>query len=339
MEKNIKKMLKSVFLTILFPMLIFIIMFIIVRSNGITYYGTTLDMWRTVIVNTCTTSVAALALWLQIKNGRFDFSGGATMILAVIIAGNIALNNGSNPILYFILCLVFATILCTFTGIVYVYGRLPIIICTIGIALIYESLTYLVFDAKGLNIMSNTALTVFGRMPYILIVMILAILVFVFFCNFTGTGKKAKILANNQQAGVNIGISENKTVILTFTCCGVLLGLAGVIYGSQNNIAPQSALSTANTLFSFIIPAYMGMIIGFVGNDAAGVVMAALGMELLNNGLSSIGLGAGGYQQIILGIFMISFYGITAQLPTWNKWLKERKKSKGLILVTEIEKN
>lgn len=302
-------------LTILFPLIIYVLMFILTRSKGITYYGLTVDMWRCVLVNTSMTGVAALAIWLQVKNGRFDFSGGATMVLAAILAGNIVLKSNMGPIAYLLLCIVFATGLCLITSLIYIYGRLPIMICTIGVALLYESVTYLVFDAQGLNMMSNTKLTIFGRMPYIIIVLAIALIVFVLYSYFTVSGKRAKLLSNNQQAAVNIGIKENKNVIQTFIVCGILLGCAAAIYGSNNTVAPQSGLSTAGTLFSNIIPAFMGVFVGAASVDAVGVVVAAFGMEILNYGLSCLGYGAGGWQQIIVGSFMLLFYTVTAQLP------------------------
>lgn len=308
-------LIKRFFLTILFPLVIYVVMFILTRSRGITYYGLTVDMWRTVLVNTSMTGVAALAIWLQVRNGRFDFSGGATMVLAAILSGNIVIKMNAGPIFYLVLCIVFGVLLCTFTSLVYIYGRLPIMICTIGVALLYESITYLVFDAQGLNMMSNTKLTVFGRMPYILIVLGIALCIFVIYSYFTVSGKRAKLLANNQQAAVNIGIKENKNVIQTFIVCGVLLGCAAAIYGSNNSVAPQSGLSTADTLFSNIIPAFMGVFVGAASVDAVGVVLAAFGMEILNYGLSCLGYGSGGWQQIIVGSFMLLFYSFTAQWP------------------------
>ena len=324
--KSAYKIIKSITLSILFPFVMFWVMFFIVRLKDINYFGTSVDMWRTVLVNTATSSVAALAIWLQLKNGRFDFSGGATMLLAAIMAGNLVQNMGGNPWIYLVLCVIFGVGLSLITGIIYIYGRLPIIICTIGVALLYESFTYLIFNAKGLSIMSNAKLTIFGKMPYIFLILALALIIFIGYSYFTVAGKRAKILSNSQQAGVNIGIKEEKNVLQTFIVCGLLLGLAGAIYGSQNTIAPQSGLSTSNTLFSYIIPAYMGMFIGMAGNDAVGLIMASFGMEILNYGLNCIGLGSGGWQQIILGCFMLSFYALTAQIPRIGKLIKEIEK-------------
>ncbi|MCI8894112.1 MAG: hypothetical protein HFI41_05570 [Lachnospiraceae bacterium] len=324
--------IKRFFLTILFPLAIYVVMYVVTRSRGVTYFGLNKDMWRTVLVNTSMTGVAALAIWTQIKNGRFDFSGGSTMVLASILAGNLALDQGYGPLVYLLLCIGFGALLSTVTGLIYVLGRLPIMICTIGVALLYESFTYLVYDAEGLNMMSNTRLTVFGRMPYILVVLAVAVAVFLVYCYLTVPGKRAKLLSNNQQAGVNIGIKENKNVLQTFFMCGLLLGCAAAIYGSNNTVAPQAGLSTANTLFSNIIPAYMGIFVGAVSVDALGVVLASMGMAILNYGLSCIGLGAGGWQSIIIGTFMLAFYTLTAQWPRWKEryYRKKRLKEEGI---------
>ena len=327
MQKNkLLNFVKRFFLTILFPLAIFVIMFIITRSKGVMYYGFTSDMWRTVMIDTSMMAVAALAIWTQIKNGRFDFSGGSVMVLTAILAGNLAIKLQLNATVYLILCIVIGAILSTLTGVVYIYGRLPIMICTIGVALVYESITYLVFDAQGLNMMSNTRLTKFGRMPYILIVLCIAVAVFLVYCYLTVPGRRAKLLSNNQQVSVNIGIEENKNVLQTFLMCGLLLGCAASIYGSNNTVAPQAGLSTAGTLFSNIIPAYMGLFIGAASVDALGVVLASLGMAILNYGLSAIGLGAGGWQQIITGCFMLAFYTLMAQLPRWKAARQKKRR-------------
>ncbi|HIS48221.1 MAG TPA: hypothetical protein IAB46_11840 [Candidatus Scybalocola faecigallinarum] len=329
MKKNkFLDFIKRFFLTILFPLVIYVVMYIIVKSKGVTYFGLTVDMWRTVLVETSMTSVAALAIWTQIKNGRFDFSGGATMVLAAILAGNLAIDFKLSPVIYLILCIVFGAALSTFTGLIYICGRLPIMICTIGAALLYESITYLVYDAEGLNMMSNTRLTIFGRMPYILVILGIALAFFLVYCYLTVPGRRSKLLSNNQQASVNIGIKENKNVIQTFFMCGLLLGCAAAIYGSNNTVAPQSGLSTADTLFSNIIPAYMGMFVGAASVDALGVILASLGMAILNYGLSCIGLGAGGWQSIIIGTFMLAFYTLTAQWPRWKESYYRRKRLK-----------
>ena len=323
MEKT-KKIFRGFFFTILFPLIIYIVMYIITHAQGVKIFGLNANMWRAVLVNTARSSVAALALWTQIKNGRFDFSGGATMVLSAILAGNLVLTHQWGAGAFLGLCILFSMVLSVVTALIYIYGRVPIMICTIGVALLYESFTYLVYNAQGLNILSNTKLTVFGRMPGILIVLALALAVFLVYSYLMVAGKRSKILANNQQVGVNIGINEKKNILQTFLMCGILLGCAAAIHGSTNMVTPQSGLDTAGTLFANIIPAYMGMFVGAASVDALGVVFASLGMAILNYGLSCIGLGAGGSQQIILGFFMLGFYALMAQKDRLKEVVKKK---------------
>ena len=312
-------LIKRVFLTLLFPALMFLAMWAITAANPACYVNGKyiflgFDLVRFVVLNACQSICVALAIWMQLKNGRFDFSNGAAMILTAIIAGNIGLRTGS-PWITLLVAVVTGIILCAFTAAVYMLGRLPIVIATIGVTLLYESMTYLIFGGGGIsNFYQNDTLSVFGHMPGIFLPTALAMGIFLFYSNCTVTGRKGKILANNQAAGVNIGIWEEANVSQTSMFCGAIVGLAATIYVSQNNVVPQSGLSTAGIMFSYIVPVYMGMFIGLASNDVIGISIAAVGMAIFNYGLNCMNLGGGGWQQIIMGVFVMCFYTFSAQL-------------------------
>ena len=331
MRTKIVNVLKKTGLTLALPALIFVVMLIITAANGIDYYVSA-NMVRQVVTDASLTTIIALAIYLQFKNGRFDFSGGATMILSAIIAGNITLQAGGNPILFLVLCVVFGVVLSMITATAYIVSKVPVIICTIAVTLIYESLTYVLFDAEGLSVISRTEMVMFAKVPFIFIPLLIALGLFVFFTYFTAEGRRAKLLSGNQRVAVNIGIKENKNVLITYIVCGVILGLGALVYGSQQIIKPQSNLSTSSILFSYIVPVFIGMFIGTASIDAVGVVVAALGMEFLNYGLDCLGVGAGGYQQIIFGMFMLGFYAFSAQSGNIKKFFGKifAKKEKGL---------
>lgn len=331
MRTKIVNVLKKTGLTLAFPALIFVVMLIITTAKGIDYYVSA-NMVRQVVTDASLTTIIALAIYLQFKNGRFDFSGGATMILSAIIAGNITLQAGGNPVLFLVLCVVFGVLLSIITAAAYIASKVPVIICTIAVTLVYESLTYVLFDAEGLSVISRTEMVMFAKVPFIFIPLLIALGLFVFFTYFTAEGRRAKLLSGNQKVAVNIGVRENKNVLVTYIVCGVILGLGALIYGSQQIIKPQSNLSTSSILFSYIVPVFIGMFIGTASIDAVGVVVAALGMEFLNYGLDCLGVGAGGYQQIIFGLFMLGFYAFSAQSGNIKKFFGRifAKKEKGL---------
>ena len=325
------KLIKKIILTLTFPMLMFAAMLIITAiSPQCQVNGHNIFLEKGLITNvcknTCLSVCVALAIWLQFKNGRFDFSGGASMVLAAIAAGTIGQKAG-NPWAAFLVAAGMGILLCLITGLVYVYSRIPIIICTIGITFLYESLTYLTFGGNGVRgFFSNYSLAYFGRMPGIFIPAVLAVVCFVTYNYFTVSGRRSKILANNQISGVNVGINEKREVIISYLFTGFIIGMAATIYVTKNDIEAQSGLSTSGILFSFIVPVFMGMFIGFASCDVIGILMAAIGMEIMNYGLACMNLGAGGWQQIIFGIFVLGFYTffclsgkITALIKKKNK--------------------
>lgn len=327
------KILKKMALTLLFPALMFLVMLLITASNPKCYINgkfifLTADLVRQVFLNSCMTVCVALAIWLQLKNGRFDFSGGATMILTAIIAGSIGEKAG-NPWVILLAAVLCAVVLSCVTAMVYIIGRLPIIICTIGMTLLYESLTYLVFGGGGIrSLYSNAQMAFFGRLPGILIPTVIGIGAFVIFVYFTAAGRKGKVLSNNQNAGVNIGINEKKNIVISYIFTGIILGMAATVYVSQNAVTPQSGLATSGIMFSYIVPVFMGMFIGLASCDVIGIVIAAIGMAVMNYGLNCLNLGAGGWQQIIMGVFVLGFYAFSAQLGNIQMLLDKHRKKK-----------
>ncbi len=315
---------KKILLSLLFPVLMLAAMTAITASNPACYVDGKYiflgeDLVRFVIMNACQSICVALAIWMQLKNGRFDFSNGAAMILTAIIAGHIGLMTNS-PLVTMAVAIFCGILLCAFTAAVHMLGRLPVVIATIGVTLLYESMTYLVFKGEGIsNFYQNDVLSVFGRVPGVLVPTVMAVIIFLFYTNFTVTGRKGKILANNQSAGVNIGIWEEANVSQTGMFTGAIVGLAALIYVSQNSVAPQSSLSTAGIMFSYIVPVYMGMFIGLASNDVIGICIAAVGMAIFNYGLNCMNLGGGGWQQIIMGLFVMGFYSLSAQLDRFKK--------------------
>ena len=325
------KILKKVFLSLLFPVLMFTAMLIITASNPKCYVNgdfifLKFDLLRYVVLDACQTICVALAIHLQLKNGRFDFSTGAAMILSAIFAGNIGNMTGS-PYIGFLVALVSAVVISCFTAVVYMNGRLPIIISTIGVTLLYESLTYLVFGGAGISVFyQDTRLSVFGRMPGIFVPAILAMLVFTFYDKMTVAGRRGKVLANNQSAGVNIGINEYHNTITSYVFSGLIIGCASIIYLSQNRVNPQSGLSTSSVMFSYIVSVFMGRFIGLASNDVIGIGIAAVSMSILDYGLNCMNLGAGGWQQIIMGVFVMAFYTMSSQIGNIQKLFRKLSK-------------
>lgn len=320
--------IKRIVGTLYIPVIIYVAILAVARSMGYSFFGDS-TTWQNLIQSLAATATIAYALGIQIKNGRFDFSGGAVMTLGAILSVYITNKIAVNGILFIVLAVVICTVLSTLVGILYAYGRLPVIIATIGAAILYESLTLLIDNGRGVSISSIAALNFWGKNTMVCIVlMVISGAVYFCFTELSVTGKQADLLANSPQAAVNIGIDERRNVVKTFIISGMLYGIATVIFASQSTTvaAVTSTLGTISTAFGAILPVYMGFYIGQYSNDAVGIIFSSFAVGTLKYGLSVVAPSgySGAYTNIIYGIFLVVFFLISHQGKAIIAWAKER---------------
>ncbi len=310
-----KSVLSRIVGTLALPVAMYLIMMALCYSNGKMYFGTW-NMWRTLIVDIALSITCAMGIGLQFKCGRFDFSGGAIMLLTSIVAGNVALKMDNNIAAMVVLCMAGCVILSVLVALFYVYGRVPIVITTIGFAMLYESVTCLIYGSRGINIVSNMTLRLFSTYPYALIPLALAIAVYAFYSYCTVSGKQARLLANNQQAAVNIGIREKKNVIVSYIFSGLIFGFATLIYMANGmHRAATTSMATVGELFSNILPVFIGLIVGVYCGDTIGTIMGSLSLCLMSYGLKAVfsdELGAA-ISTICMGVFILVINVIGSQ--------------------------
>ncbi|MGB4659067.1 MAG: hypothetical protein WBI07_07805 [Mobilitalea sp.] len=328
------KITKRLIGSLALPLAMYLVMMVACYSNGKMYYGT-LAMWRTLIIDIAISVTCALGIGLQFKSGRFDFSGGGIMLVAAIVAGNIAKSNGNNQMLFFALCMIICVVLSILVALVYVYGRLPIAIATIAMALLYESVTCLIYKGTGINLVANMQLKIFSSYPYVLIPFGGAIAVYVIYSYLTVTGKQASLLSHNQQAAVNIGINENKNVIISYIFSGLIFGFATVIFASIGlHKASYTSLSTVGALFGNILPVFIGLMVGVFCGDAIGTIIGSVTLCIMSYGLMVVfdaEMGSA-IATICTGIFILVINVVSAQGANWLRALKKLFSKKKVMI-------
>lgn len=315
MKKNLVSALKRIGGTLMLPVIMYLAMMWLCYANGKMYFGTD-KMWRTLIVDIAVSISCAMGIGLQFKNGRFDFSGGAIMLLSAIIAGNIARNMDNNLGLMVVLCVVCCVAFSLLVALFYVLARVPIIITTIGFALLYESITCLVFDGTGINIISNMTLRKFATYPAVIWPLIGVIALYAIYSYLTTSGRQATLLANNQQSAVNIGIKENRNVIVSYVFSGLIFGLATVIWiAKAKHDAAYSSMMTVGQLFSNILPVFIGLMLARFCGDTIGIIMGSITLCLLSYALNAVFASTLGsaISNICMGSFILIINVVNAQ--------------------------
>ena len=126
------------------------------------------------------------------------------------------------------------TIVGLLNGIFYVKLRIPSMIVTTGLALIYESLAN--YMAGGVEQTLPAHLRAFGRMPWDIILALVACVVAYIFLNYTKIGTYTYAIGSDEFVAKNMGINVNKYKVLAFILSGAFLGVMAILtisYGSS----------------------------------------------------------------------------------------------------------
>lgn len=144
----------------------------------------------------------------------------------------------------------------------------------------------------------------FRGLPNVVVVLTILTVLYAFFTENTTAGRRIYALGGNEKAAKLSGINTNRLVFLCFVNMGVLASLAGMIVTARLN----SATPKAGTGFELDVIAAV-----FIGGASMtggsgkiiGVVVGALIMGVMNNGMSILGIGID-YQQVIKGLVLLA---------------------------------
>lgn len=256
--------------------------------------------------------VFAYAIYGNMALGMWDFSAGANLVLSAIIGGQMTLALGTGLFGLLLFSILTAVILNLITMLVQHLLQLPSIIVTLGLSMIYETASALVFEGKGVNLLPIRSETVLGKSPYCFIVLAVCALAFYIAHNHTLFGYRVRSLGQGGGLSRSIGVPELRTKVAAAIFGGVLLGVAAVIMScQQNSAAPKTGLSSVSLVFDVIMGVLIGSYLTKYCDVTFAVAIGVFTMKMLGSGLLSLGLSAT-LQNVATGIFMLVFIGIAS---------------------------
>ncbi len=327
-QKQVKNVSKKVAAVFLLPILTyFVLMFVSLRDPSNVDNIFSQATIKTILLEASYVTIVALGIGFQLKYGRFDFAGGAIIMVSAVIGGILSFNiAGADAVgwpVLIIMCVLVAVVLSVINASVYVWLKIPISVCSLALAFLFEALPGLILGVDvGPNIQYKPGYNVLGKSYLVLLPLAVALIIYIVYDKLTVVGRQSKLLANNQLSAVNIGINEKKNTIYAYIVSGILFGLAGAIYATKNNLMPIDApLSSTGTLFSNIIPSLVGLFLSRWINDSAGTFIGAVTIQILYYGLGLLGVKPGGLK-LFYAVFLAIFIFISG---FWDQIIKSLK--------------
>jgi putative multiple sugar transport system permease protein len=144
----------------------------------------------------------------------------------------------------------------------------------------------------------------FRGLPNVVLVLTVLTVLYAFFTANTTTGRRIYALGGNEKAAKLSGIRTDRLVFLCFVNMGVLAALAGMIVAARlNSSTPKAGGGFELDVIAAVFIGGASMTGG--SGRIVGVVVGALIMGVMNNGMSILGIGID-YQQVIKGLVLLA---------------------------------
>lgn len=301
--------LMNVLFTITVPAVVWLVMEILnFTICGVHTMDSAVD-WTTLLRNLASYFCFALGLNCNMPQGRMDTSTGSQMYLACIIGGNVALamNLGGIGILVFSLALGLAV--GTFTGILFVNLRILPMVLGLGISLVYECISFSMYDQQGLNLFGMNGVAILSNKFFIIGVMALVIVVMTYLFQYSVFGFNRRAIQGNQKLANDAGINIYSNAVICYTLAGAMVAVAGVFDTAyKSNLVPVLGMSSNSTVFAAMFPMAVGMWLARRTNPVIGILAGSLAVQFLVLGLAKFtNVGMSSYWQTCLkyGVWLV----------------------------------
>ncbi|TGD43839.1 sugar ABC transporter permease [Pseudotabrizicola sediminis] len=156
----------------------------------------------------------------------------------------------------------------------------------------------------GALIFVGYKLAIFRGLPNVVMVLAVLTVIYAFFTEQTTSGRRIYALGGNEKAAKLSGIKTERLVFFCFVNMGVLAALAGMIVAARlNSSTPKAGAGFELDVIAAVFIGGASMTGG--SGKIVGVVVGALIMGVMNNGMSIMGIGID-YQQVIKGLVLLA---------------------------------
>jgi fructose transport system permease protein len=258
--------------------------------------------------------VGALAVGqtLVILTAGIDLSVGAVMVLAQLVMGKLAADNGLPGPVALLIGFLVAVAAALVNGVLVTKIKLPPFIVTLGTLSIFTALTLIYAQGQTVTLNPNTFLTwtgdtiSIGRLHLTVgVLMMLALyVVFAYALRQTAWGKHLYATGDDPEAARLAGIRTNRVLLSAYLVAGAVFGIAAwILVGRIQGADPNAGL---NANLESITAVVIGGTSLFGGRGAVvGSLIGALIVQVFDNGLALANVDPN-YQVLAVGILVIA---------------------------------
>ena len=257
-------------------------------------------------------TVGAIGFYFVMDMGLFDFSIGANIILSAVVGCQLATTFELGYFGLVIGCVITGALVGLCNGFFYVRLRIPSMIVTAGLALIYESLANYMAGGVGQTLPSD--MRGLGQMPGNIILAVLCFVIAYLMLNYTKFGTYTYAIGSDEFVAKNMGINVDRYKVYAFILSGAFFGAMAILtisYGSS--IVAVTGMQSMSRNFIPTMGCFFGLAFMRYGIPLQAIILGEFIVNIIFFGFISLGAPTA-IQDMISGLALLIIITLTTKV-------------------------
>jgi rhamnose transport system permease protein len=242
------------------------------------------DNLKAILLSVTLIGIVAMGQMLVVLTRNIDLSvGSAVAVAGYITADWLAGDPSRSLVIAFLLGMGVGLVLGIVNGLLVAVLRIPAIVATLGTLSIYRGIAVTIAGGKQVSAAQlpdaflNIGTSTFLGLPTLGAVAIALTILFALGLRWTRTGRRLYMLGSNPESAALAGLPVRRLTIGVYAVCGLLSGLAGVLWSARFGSIEGTAAS------GYELTTISAVVIGGVSifGGSGGMVGALLGALML----------------------------------------------------------
>ena len=281
--------------------------------------------------NNAVYGLLAIGEMMVILTAGIDISIGATLSLTGVVCCRLMAENPNVPAVVWILLALLIGALCgAVNGVLVGYFKMVPMIATLGTMYTFRGFSFLFsggqwwFPHQFTEGYLKFATFRISGLPSILWIVILVFILAILFLGYTSKGRRIYAIGTNRESSRVAGIREERVVFLAMTLCGMLAGLAGMLY-TANYATCSYSIGESYEMTAIAICILGGVSINGGKGKVDGVIIGFLMMSVITYFISLLP-GLSVWSDAIQGAIIIAAVALNTYMErsAQRRALKER---------------
>ena len=315
MSRTLKRPLQKRFLSFIQANGFLLVLFaVVIYFSFAAQYFLNVGNFLAILHATAPLLIVASGLAVIVMTGKIDISVGSTAFLSTVVGMKMLYNVGITSWLSFLLILLIGSAIGALNAAIIVYLKVSPLVTTLASMIALRGVALTLTGSMSISLPEDIRVLGNAKIGPVFVDVILAFLVMLLVHGLitrTTFGRQVIAVGNDEETASKVGINVTRVTFLSFVLSGFLASLSGVLMMVQ--VGSITSFLGQGLEFTAVAVVVIGGISLYGGSGAIfpGVLLGALTLEVVRNGLNQVGADPYFYKIITGLVIFVAIYAFS----------------------------